>query len=167
MPLVERFEQVGDVRVIGAWVGIEFVTDKQSITPAPAFHSAVHQALVRRGVLGITQWGKWVYRLQPALTMPPELFRWSCEQVADAIDEVAKALRANRDCSIATRAASGGARCLAPRCSAPHGLLSDQGLPTANAGPPVTALAQDESSGGGAPEAPRRRSRDSASGAAC
>jgi 4-aminobutyrate aminotransferase-like enzyme len=90
-PLVERFEQVGDVRAIGAWVGIEFVTDKESITPAPAFHSAVHQALIRRGVLGITQWGKWVYRMQPAINMPPELFRWSCEQVADAIDEVSEA----------------------------------------------------------------------------
>ena len=88
-PLVDRFEQVGDVRVIGAWVGIEFVTDKSSIAPAPAFHAAVHQALVRRGVLGITQWGKWVYRLQPAINMPPELFRWSCRQVGEAIAEVA------------------------------------------------------------------------------
>ena len=58
--------------------------------PAPAFHAAVHRALVRRGVLGITQWGKWVYRLQPAINMPPELFRWSCRAIADAIDEVAK-----------------------------------------------------------------------------
>ena len=39
-------------------------------------------------MLGITQEGKWVYRLQPALNQPMELFRWSCEQVADAIDEV-------------------------------------------------------------------------------
>ena len=37
VPLVERHEQVGDVRVVGAMVGIEFVTDKRSITPAPAF----------------------------------------------------------------------------------------------------------------------------------
>ena len=87
--LVARHERVGDVRVVGAWVGIEFVTDKQTITPAPAFHAAVHRALVRRGVLGITQWGKWVYRLQPAINMPPELFRWSCRQVAEAIAEVA------------------------------------------------------------------------------
>lgn len=87
--LPDRFEQVGDVRAIGAWVGIEFVTDKRTITPAPAFHAAVHQALVRRGVLGITQWGKWVYRLQPAINMPPELFRWSCRQAAEAIAEVA------------------------------------------------------------------------------
>lgn len=91
LPLVDGYEQVGDVRAIGAWVGVEFVTDKESIRPAPAFHSAVHQALVRRGVLGITQWGKWVYRMQPAINMPVELFRWSCEQVADAIDEVSKA----------------------------------------------------------------------------
>ena len=88
-PLVARHEQVGDVRVVGAWVGIEFVTDKHRITPAPAFHATVHQALVRRGVLGITQWGKWVYRLQPAINMPPDLFRWSCRQVAEAIAEVA------------------------------------------------------------------------------
>lgn len=88
-PLVARYQQVGDVRVVGAWVGVEFVTDKASITPAPAFHAAVHQALVRRGVLGITQWGKWVYRLQPAINMPPDLFRWSCRQVAEAIAEVA------------------------------------------------------------------------------
>ena len=91
VPLVERHEQVGDVRVVGAMVGIEFVTDKRSIRPAPAFHAAVHQALLTRGVLGITQWGKWIYRLQPALNMPPDLFRWSCGQVAEAIAEVAAA----------------------------------------------------------------------------
>jgi 4-aminobutyrate aminotransferase-like enzyme len=90
-PLVERHEQVGDVRVLGAMVGIEFVTDKASITPAPAFHYAVHQSLVRRGVLGMTQWGKWIYRLHPALNMPPELFAWSCAQVCEAVAEVAAA----------------------------------------------------------------------------
>jgi 4-aminobutyrate aminotransferase-like enzyme len=88
-PLVELHEQVGDVRVVGAWVGVEFVTDKRSITPAPAFHAAVHQKLVRRGVLGITQWGKWVYRMQPAINMPPDLFRWACRQAVEAIAEVA------------------------------------------------------------------------------
>ena len=87
--LVDRHQQVGDVRVVGAMVGIEFVNDRDAQTPAPAFHHAVHQALLRRGVLGITQWGKWIYRLQPALNMPPELFRWSCHQVQEAIAEVA------------------------------------------------------------------------------
>ena len=77
------------MRALGAMVGIEFVTDKRSITPAPAFHHAVHQALVRRGVLGMTQWGKWIYRLHPALNMPPELFAWSCAQVCEAVAKVA------------------------------------------------------------------------------
>lgn len=89
-PLVGRYEQVGDVRAAGALIGVEFVQDKENILPAPAFHREVHRAAVRRGVLGITQWGKWVYRLQPAINMPPELFRWSCRALADAIDEVAQ-----------------------------------------------------------------------------
>jgi 4-aminobutyrate aminotransferase-like enzyme len=88
-PCVERYEQVGDVRAAGAFIGVEFVRDAESLRPALAFHRAVHDAAVRRGVLGITQWGKWVYRLQPAIDMPPELFRWSCRQVVEAIDEVA------------------------------------------------------------------------------
>jgi 4-aminobutyrate aminotransferase/4-aminobutyrate aminotransferase/(S)-3-amino-2-methylpropionate transaminase len=40
-------------------------------------------------VIGITQRGKWHYRLQPALTMPPEVFRDSCHRIIDAVDEVA------------------------------------------------------------------------------
>jgi 4-aminobutyrate aminotransferase-like enzyme len=88
-PLMDEVEQVGDVRAAGALVGVEFVTDAETITPAIAFHRAVHQAALARGVLGITQWGKWVYRMQPALTMAPELFEWSCRVLADAIREVA------------------------------------------------------------------------------
>lgn len=88
-PLVDVHEQVGDVRAAGGLIGVEFVTDMETIHPAPNFQLAVHFAALRRGVLGITQEGKWVYRLQPALNQPIELFRWSCEQVADAIAEVA------------------------------------------------------------------------------
>ena len=83
------FEQVGDVRASGALIGIEFVRDRASLDPAPAFHRAVHLQALRRGVLGITQWGKWVYRLQPALMMPLDLFRWSCARIAEAVEEVA------------------------------------------------------------------------------
>jgi 4-aminobutyrate aminotransferase-like enzyme len=90
-PLVDRVEQVGDVRAAGAFIGIEFVQDRETLRPAPTFHREVHLGAVRRGVLGITQWGKWVYRLQPAIDMPLELFRWSCRQVADAIEDVTAA----------------------------------------------------------------------------
>jgi len=88
-PLVDDVPQVGDVRMLGAFIGVEFVTDKESIRPAPEFHRQVHQEAVRRGVLGVTQLGKWVYRMQPPLTMPVDLFEWSCETVADVIREVA------------------------------------------------------------------------------
>ncbi len=95
-PLVDRFEQVGDVRAAGGLIGVEFVTDMETINPAPNFQLAVHHAALRRGVLGITQEGKWVYRLQPALNQPMELFRWSCERVAEAIEEVSAAPPAER-----------------------------------------------------------------------
>jgi 4-aminobutyrate aminotransferase-like enzyme len=88
-PLVGRVPQVGDVRAAGALIGVEFVQDPETIAPAPAFHRAVHLAVLRRGVLGITQWGKWIYRMQPALNMPIDLFQWSCRALAGAIDEVA------------------------------------------------------------------------------
>jgi 4-aminobutyrate aminotransferase-like enzyme len=109
-PLVAEVPQVGDVRVAGAFIGIEFVTDKESIRPAPAFHRAVHQRAVRRGVVGITQWGKWVYRLQPALTMPIDLFEWSCRTVADVIREVAEQPPAEGPSLIERRPPEGGTR---------------------------------------------------------
>ena len=90
-PLVDEVEQVGDARAVGALAALEFVQDKASIRPAPSFQVAVHQAAVRRGVLGITQRGKWHLRLQPALTMPPEVFRDSCLRLADAVRSVAAA----------------------------------------------------------------------------
>ncbi len=88
VPLIDRFEQVGDVRPLGAWVTVEFVTDKATIDPAPAFQWAVHQSMLRRGVLAISEDNKPLYRMQPALTMPPDLFRWSCRQLAEAVAEV-------------------------------------------------------------------------------
>ncbi|MDT8991385.1 aminotransferase class III-fold pyridoxal phosphate-dependent enzyme [Curvibacter sp. APW13] len=88
-PLKAEVEQLGDVRAVGAMAALEFVVDKASNRPAPAFQYAVHHAVLRRGVVGISQRGKWHYRLQPALTMTPEVFRHSCEQIALAVREVA------------------------------------------------------------------------------
>lgn len=89
-PLKAEVPHVGDVRAVGAMAAVEFVQDRASSTPAPAFQYAVHHAVLRRGVLGISQRGKWHYRLQPALTMHPSVFRHSCEAIAEAIREVAK-----------------------------------------------------------------------------
>lgn len=109
-PLVDEVAQVGDVRMLGALIGIEFVTDPESIRPAPEFHRVVHQESVRRGVLGITQLGKWVYRMQPALTMPLDLFEWSCETVADVIRGVAADPPAEPDSVLDRIAPEGGTR---------------------------------------------------------
>ncbi|WP_291008453.1 aminotransferase class III-fold pyridoxal phosphate-dependent enzyme [Hydrogenophaga sp.] len=89
-PLIGRIEQVGDVRAVGAMAAIEFVRNKQTHEPAPAFQFAVHQAALRRGVLGISQRGKWHHRLQPALTMPESVFRASCRHLHEAVAEVAE-----------------------------------------------------------------------------
>lgn len=90
-PLKTELEQVGDVRAVGAMAAVEFIQSKESHAPAPAFQFAVHRECLRRGVLGISQRGKWHLRLQPALTMPTALFRFSCETLAEAIRAVAKA----------------------------------------------------------------------------
>lgn len=88
--LKRELEQVGDARAAGAFAALEFVQDRASNRPAQAFQRAVHQACLRRGVLGISQVGKWHYRLQPPVTMTPAVFRDSCQRIADAVREVAK-----------------------------------------------------------------------------
>ena len=102
--------QVGDVRMMGAFIGIEFVTDSESIRPAPEFHRVVHRESLNRGVLGVTQLGKWVYRMQPALNMPLDLFEWACQTVADVIREVAAAPPAEPPSLLDRTAPEGGTR---------------------------------------------------------
>jgi 4-aminobutyrate aminotransferase-like enzyme len=87
-PLVEKYEQIGDVRQYGAWAAVEFVESKASQTPNRKAQDAFSQAALMRGVFAISSSQKWVYRMQPALTMQPELFRWSCEQLVDAAADV-------------------------------------------------------------------------------
>lgn len=88
-PLVNEVDQVGDVRAIGAWACVEFVSGAGTVTPAPEFQHAVHLEALKRGVFAISEESKPLYRMQPALTMEPDLFRWSCQQLADAIHDVA------------------------------------------------------------------------------
>ena len=87
-PLVEKYEQIGDVRQYGAWAAVEFVESKASQAPNREAQHAFSQAALMRGVFAISSSQKWVYRMQPALTMQPELFRWSCEQLVDAAADV-------------------------------------------------------------------------------
>ena len=84
----------------------------------------MHLAALRRGVFGITKWGKWMYRLQPAINMPMDLLRWSCRQIVDTIDKLAGQPGAAQVLSILAKRGRGGAP--------PHRGRKRSGLPRSN-----------------------------------
>lgn len=87
LPLVRRFEIVGDVRVKGLYIAVEFVRDKETKTKAPELARAAHFACLERGVVDIYDRGMHVVRWQPALSMPPDLLVRACDLLEDAIAE--------------------------------------------------------------------------------
>lgn len=86
VPLVDRHEQVGDVRVQGCFIGIEFVTDKASQGRALDLQGAVAEALLARGVL--TDSSTTSLNVQPSLVMDPTAFRSALGIVVEVVDEV-------------------------------------------------------------------------------
>jgi 4-aminobutyrate aminotransferase-like enzyme len=85
-PLVDRYEQVGDVRVQGCFIGIEVVSDKTSQRRAPKLQEAIAAAILARGVLVDSSTVS--INVQPSLVMDPPAFRSALGLVCDAIDEV-------------------------------------------------------------------------------
>lgn len=83
-PLVERFEVVGDVRIKGTYIAVEFVKDKATKERHPEFQSAVEQGCVRRGLVVITHNAS--LRVLPSLTMDPELFRIGMGIIVESIE---------------------------------------------------------------------------------
>ena len=57
-PLVDRYEQVGDVRVQGCFIGIELVTDKASQGRAADLQEALAAAVLARGSPGRLEHGQ-------------------------------------------------------------------------------------------------------------
>jgi len=86
-PLVDRFEVVGDVRIKGTYIAVEFVKDKSTKERNPQFQEAVEHECVRRGLVVITHNAS--LRVLPSLTMDAALFRRGMEIIADAIEAVA------------------------------------------------------------------------------
>ena len=86
VPLVERYEQVGDVRVQGCFVGIELVSDKASQGRAPHLQDALAGALLARGILADSSTAS--LNIQPSLVMDPASLRSALELVCDAVAEV-------------------------------------------------------------------------------
>jgi 4-aminobutyrate aminotransferase-like enzyme len=87
-PLPARYEAVGDVRIKGLYIAVEFVEDRGTKAPAVETARRVHAACLRRGLADIYDDGMWLVRWQPALTMPEEMLRAAAAILEEAIAEV-------------------------------------------------------------------------------
>jgi 4-aminobutyrate aminotransferase-like enzyme len=85
LPLLDRYEAVGDVRVVGCFIAIEFVKDRKTKERDPELMDRVAEACIRRGLLGDSSTTS--FNLQPSLVMPPELMQRVAEIVDEAIAE--------------------------------------------------------------------------------
>ncbi len=90
LPWVERYEVVGDVRIKGVYIAVEFVYDKETKAPGRDIAAAVHDRAVRKGLVPIYERTIWWIRLLPALNMPPALFRKGLDLLEEAIYETSK-----------------------------------------------------------------------------
>jgi 4-aminobutyrate aminotransferase-like enzyme len=89
-PLVNKYQVVGDVRIKGLYIALEFVKDKDSKEPAPELTREIHLGCIRRGLVPVHEQGLWWLRLYPALNMPQATFALACDVVEEAIDAVSR-----------------------------------------------------------------------------
>jgi 4-aminobutyrate aminotransferase-like enzyme len=89
-PLVSKYEIVGDVRIQGLFIALEFVQDQRTRRPAATPAREIHQGCVRRGLVPVHEDGLWWLRLYPALNMPQSTFESGLDILEEAIDEVAR-----------------------------------------------------------------------------
>jgi 4-aminobutyrate aminotransferase-like enzyme len=87
-PLVSRYEIVGDVRIKGLYIALEFVEDKASKEPAKELTREIHLGCIRSGLVPVHEKGLWWLRLYPALNMPRSTFATACDIVEEAIEAV-------------------------------------------------------------------------------
>lgn len=86
--LVNKYEIVGDVRIKGLYLAIEFVKDKQTKKLARECCREVGMLMQSKGVVPLIEnSGLWI-RPTPALNMPPELFTFGCDILEECIAEI-------------------------------------------------------------------------------
>ncbi len=85
--LADRFDSIGDVRVTGCFMAIEFVADRATKERATELQDAVAAEACRRGVLADSSTTS--LNVQPSLVMPPEALERALGIVADSIEAVA------------------------------------------------------------------------------
>jgi len=83
---VEQYEQVGDVRVQGCFIGVELVSDKATKERDPGLQGRVAAAILARGVLVDSSTAS--INIQPSLVMDAESLRSALGLVRAAIDDV-------------------------------------------------------------------------------
>jgi 4-aminobutyrate aminotransferase-like enzyme len=86
-PLVDRYAQVGDVRVQGCFMAVELVTDPVTKGRAPDLQHRVAEELLQRGVLVDSSTTS--LNIQPSLVMDPAALRSALDLVVDAVGAVA------------------------------------------------------------------------------
>ncbi len=91
LPLSERYSIVGEARVKGLYIAVEFVRDRETKAKGVDLARAVHFACLERGIVDIYDRGMHVVRWQPALTMPPQMFERACDLLEEAVAEVERA----------------------------------------------------------------------------
>jgi 4-aminobutyrate aminotransferase len=79
---------VGEARVKGLYIGVEFVRDRDTKEKAVEEARAVHFKCLERGIVGIYDRGMHVVRWQPALSMPEAMFERACDILEESIAEV-------------------------------------------------------------------------------
>jgi len=90
-PLKDKYELVGDVRVVGAWSCVEFVKDRDTKEWALEEAASVHFGNLKGGVAGIYDHDSHLIRWQPALNMPEDMFIRACDIMDESIAAVAAA----------------------------------------------------------------------------
>jgi len=82
--LRDRFDRIGDVRAVGCFQAIEFVTDRETANLDSALQHAVAEEMLRRGVLADSSTTS--INIQPSLVMPAETLERVYGIVADSIE---------------------------------------------------------------------------------
>jgi 4-aminobutyrate aminotransferase-like enzyme len=81
--LPDRYDVVGDVRIIGTYLAIEFVRDQETKDLAPNFQRAFEEEILRRGV--IAQGGENTFKMLPPYVIPLDDFEQGMALVEEAI----------------------------------------------------------------------------------
>jgi len=69
--LAEKYDCIGDVRGLGMMLGVEFVTDKETLKPAPELRDKIEYACYERGLI-VLGCGANTIRWSPPLILTKE-----------------------------------------------------------------------------------------------